>query len=201
MVVSGVPPRRLVLASASPARRRVLLQAGFAPDVMVSGVDEDIEAASTESLVLQLAERKAMAVAPRCPGSLVLGCDSMLEVDGQARGKPKDESAALEMWHSQSGRVGTLFTGHCLIDTARNTRRSAVAQTSIRFGEPEDDELSAYIASGEPLGVAGAFTLEGRGAPFVVGIDGDPSNVLGLSLPLFRRLLRELGVPLRDLWV
>jgi len=201
MVVSGVPSMRLVLASASPARRRVLLHAGFAPEVMVSGVDEDIEAASTESLVGELAARKAVAVAPRCPDSLVLGCDSMLEVDGRARGKPKDESAALEMWRSQSGRVGTLFTGHCLIDTSRNVRCSAVAQTSIRFGEPDDDELAAYIASGEPLGVAGAFTLEGRGAPFVVGIDGDPSNVLGLSMPLFRRLLRELGVPLSDLWV
>ena len=201
MAVSQAPHRRLVLASASPARRRVLVQAGFAPDVVVSGVDEDIEAISTESLVRELAERKAGAVAPRCPDTLVLGCDSMLEVDGRARGKPKDESEVREMWRTQSGRVGTLWTGHCLIDTARHVRRSAVAQTSVHFGEPDDEELSAYIASGEPLGVAGAFTIEGRGAPFVVGIDGDPGNVLGLSMPLLRSLLRELGVPLTDLWM
>ena len=179
----------------------MLLQAGFAPEVVVSGVGEDIEAASTESLVRELAERKAEAVAALCPDSLVLGCDSMLEVEGQPRGKPRDESEALEMWRSQAGRVGTLFTGHCLIDTSRKVRRSAVAQTRVRFGQPDDDELSAYLATGEPLGVAGAFTIDGRGAPFVAGIDGDPGNVLGLSMPVFRSLSRALGVPLADLWV
>jgi len=191
---------RLVLASASPARLRVLLAAGFDPEVVVSGVPEDIGISSTESVVRQLAERKAEAVGSRCPDSLVLGCDTMLEIEGRARGKPKDEAEALEMWRSQSGRTGTLMTGHCLIDTSRDARRSAVVRTVIRFGRPDDEELRAYVASGEPLGTAGGFTIEGRGAPFIEGIEGDPGNVLGLSVPVFRSLLRELGLSVTDLW-
>ncbi len=192
---------RLVLASGSPARLRVLRNAGFDPEVVVSGVPEDIDVTPTASLVRELAERKAEAVAPQCPGSLVIGCDSMLEVDGRARGKPGNEAGAIEMWRTQSGRTGTLMTGHCVIDTARNLRRSAVAHTLIRFAEPDDDELRAYVASGEPLVTAGAFTIEGKGAPFVAGIDGDPGNVLGLSVPTMRSLLTELGLRVTDLWV
>ncbi|HXY27896.1 MAG TPA: nucleoside triphosphate pyrophosphatase, partial [Acidimicrobiales bacterium] len=181
-------------------RLRVLQAAGFDPDVVVSGVPEDIEESSIESLVRELAERKAEAVASRCPDSLVLGCDSMLEIEGRVRGKPKSEPEALEMWRSQTGRAGTLMTGHCLIDTSRGARRGAVARTVIRFGRPEDEELRAYVASGEPLGTAGGFTIEGRGAPFIEGIEGDPGNVLGLSVPVFRFLLRELGFSVTDLW-
>jgi len=191
---------RLVLASSSPARLRVLRDAGFHPDVVVSGVSEDIESGPTESLVRLLAERKAEAVASVCPDALVLGCDSMLEVDGRARGKPKSAAEAIEMWRTQSGRCATLVTGHCLIDTARGNRRSAVARTTVRFGTPDEDELRAYVASGEPLGTAGAFTIEGKGAPFIEGIDGDPSNVLGLSVPVLRSLLRDLGRRVADLW-
>ena len=104
------------------------------------------------------------------------------------------------MWRTQSGRAGALFTGHCLIDTTSDLRRSAVARTIIRFGQPDDDELRAYVASGEPLGTAGGFTIEGRGAAFIEGIDGDVGNVLGLSVPVFRSLLRQLGCRVHDLW-
>lgn len=174
--------------------------AGFDPEVIVSGVPEDIDAESTEALVLALAQRKARAVAQGCPDALVLGCDSMLEVDGAAQGKPRDPAQVLEMWRSQSGRSGVLMTGHCLIDTSRGEQSSDVEQTVVRFGCPDEDELAEYIASGEPLTVAGAFTLEGRGGVFVDGVEGDPNNVLGLSLSLFRRLLRDLGYRASELW-
>jgi len=179
---------------------RVLQSAGFDPEVVISGVSEDISFDSTESLVLELAERKARAVALQCPDSLVLGCDSMLEVDGTARGKPTDESDAIEMWHSQSGRSGILITGHCLIDTNQDRQSSAVARTLVHFDRPDEHELRAYVSSGEPLRVAGAFTLEGRGGAFVRGVEGDPNNVLGLSLGVFRSLLKDLGHRLEDLW-
>lgn len=179
----------------------MLRDAGFDPSVVVSGVSEDLEAPSTEALVRELAIRKAEAVAARCPDCFVLGCDSMLELDGRARGKPKNGAAAVEMWRSQSGREGILMTGHCLIDTSRDLRGSAVARTIVRFGAPDEAELVAYVASGEPLETAGGFTVEGRGAPFVDGIDGDPSNVLGLSMPTLRSLLRKLGLSVSDFWV
>jgi nucleoside triphosphate pyrophosphatase len=178
----------------------VLRGAGFDPDVMVSGVAEDLESDSTESLVLELAQQKARAVADRCPHALVLGCDSMLDVDGIARGKPKDVAQAMEMWQSQAGRAGTLMTGHCLIDTRQKTQSAAVARTTVHFARPDEDELAAYVDDGEPLRVAGAFTLEGRGGGFVEGVEGDPNNVMGLSLSVFRALLRDLGYRSHDLW-
>ncbi|MEU3563220.1 nucleoside triphosphate pyrophosphatase [Kitasatospora sp. NPDC006786] len=194
--------RALVLASASPARLGLLRQAGLDPRVVVSGVDEDaITAATPAELALVLAEAKAKAVAAElADGELVIGCDSVLELDGRALGKPADAAEALARWQSMRGRAGVLRTGHCVIDTATGRQSSATASTTVRFGTPDDAEVAAYVASGEPLHVAGAFTLDGRSAPFIDGIDGDPGNVIGLSLPLLRRLLADLGVRITDLW-
>ncbi|MEV0601353.1 nucleoside triphosphate pyrophosphatase [Streptomyces sp. NPDC050315] len=195
--------RRLVLASQSPARLGLLRQAGLAPEVIVSGVDEDALTADTPGeLARVLAEAKADVVARRteAAGALVVGCDSVLELDGRALGKPADAEDATARWKSMRGRSGVLQTGHCVIDTESGRRVSATAGTTVRFGEPSDAEIAAYVASGEPLYVAGAFTLDGRSAPFIDGIDGDPGNVIGLSLPLLRRLLAEVGVEITELW-
>ncbi|MEU5192297.1 nucleoside triphosphate pyrophosphatase [Streptomyces klenkii] len=196
--------RRLVLGSQSPARLGLLKAAGLDPEVIVSGVDEDALTAATPGELAQvLAEAKADAVAarPEAAGALVIGCDSVLELDGQALGKPADAEDATARWKSMRGRSGILRTGHCIIDTATGRRVSATASTTVRFGEPSDAEIAAYVATGEPLYVAGAFTLDGRSAPFIEGIEGDHGNVVGLSLPLLRKLLAEVGVPITDLWV
>ncbi|MET9291311.1 nucleoside triphosphate pyrophosphatase [Streptomyces sp. NPDC003077] len=197
------PRRRLVLASQSPARLKLLEQAGFAPEVVVSGVDEDAITADTpDALARVLAEAKADAVSvrPEAADALVVGCDSVLELDGRALGKPVDAEDATTRWKSMRGREGVLRTGHCVIDNRSGRRSSATASTTVRFGEPTDAEIAAYVATGEPLYVAGAFTLDGRSAPFIDGIDGDPGNVIGLSLPLLRLLLSGLDVRITDLW-
>ncbi|MFI7384469.1 nucleoside triphosphate pyrophosphatase [Streptomyces sp. NPDC049813] len=195
--------RRLILASQSPARLGLLRQAGFAPQVIVSGVDEEAVTAPTPAeLALALAEAKAAVVAalPEAADALVIGCDSVLDLDGEALGKPADAAEATARWKAMRGRAGTLQTGHCVYDTASGRHVAATASTVVRFGEPSDAEIAAYVATGEPLHVAGAFTLDGRSAPFVEGIEGDHGNVIGLSLPLLRRLLGELGVSVTELW-
>ncbi len=186
--------RRFVLASASPARLRLLRDAGFDPEVIVSGVVEDVDD------VLELARRKARAVAATTPDALILGCDSMLLLDGVALGKPSSAADAVGRWQAMRGRSAALMTGHVLVDTAAGNEAFSVVSTVVHFGTPTDDEIKAYVESGEPLHVAGAFTLDGRSAPFVEGIEGDPGNVIGVSLPTVRRLLATLGVSVVDLW-
>lgn len=195
--------QRFVLASASPARRRLLVDAGFAPEIVVSGADETIEAtAEPREAVAELARRKATAVAADItePGVLVLGCDSMLEFDGRLHGKPGTADAARAAWRARRGRSAVLHTGHALWESGTGRMLVDTASTVVWFAEATDDEIDAYVASGEPLSVAGAFTLDGRGAVFIDRIEGDPSNVIGLSLPLFRRLLAAFDVPVTGLW-
>lgn len=203
---------RLVLASASPARLSVLRAAGVDPLVEVSAVDEDAllagaAGASPEQKVTLLAGAKATAVARRVadahPDAVVVGCDSMLHLDGELVGKPGDAATARRRWQAMAGRTGELLTGHAvlrLVDGEIDRVAEGHAVTGVRFAEPTDDELDAYLGTGEPLNVAGAFTLDGYGGWFVEGIDGDPSNVIGISLPLLRRLLGGVGVSAVRLW-
>lgn len=193
----------IVLASASPARLAVLRGAGLSPRVVVSGVDESAFAApTTAELVTQLASAKAeaVAVAEADAAAVVIGCDSLLDLDGRALGKPATAREATARWREMSGRTGTLVTGHCVINVATGQRAAGQARTSVRFGSPSEDEVAAYVASGEPLAVAGGFTLDGLGGWFVESIDGDHGNVLGISLPLTRRLLASVGVDVITLW-
>jgi septum formation protein len=179
----------------------VLRAAGLDPQVIVSGIDEDVfSAETTAELTQMLASAKATAVAASLRNGIVIGCDSMLDLDGTAYGKPADLVEAAARWHEMSGRSGTLYTGHCVIDIESGKRLTAAAATTIRFGTPTEDEISAYVGTGEPLGMAGAFTIEGLGGWFVESIDGDHNNVIGISLPLLRRLLGDLGVTIPDLW-
>jgi septum formation protein len=191
----------IVLASASPARLTVLRAAGLDPEVLVSGVDEDAYSAETTAeLVAQLAAAKAAAVASSVGTGLVIGCDSMLDLGGRAFGKPADQAEAIAMWHQMAGKSGTLYTGHCVINAATGQRAEAVAATTVRFGTPTDAEISAYVATGEPLNMAGGFTIEGLAGWFVDSIDGDHNNVIGISLPVLRLLLADLGVTIPALW-
>jgi len=192
---------RVILASGSPARLAVLRAAGLDPEVIVSGVDEDAyQAATTAELAGLLAGAKASAVAESLGDGLVIGCDSMLDLDGRAYGKPASPGEAAARWRVMSGKSGTLFTGHCVIDAATGRRAAAVAATTVRFGTPTEEEIAAYVGTEEPLVMAGAFTIEGLGGWFVESIDGDHNNVIGISLPLLRRLLRDLGVTIPALW-
>lgn len=195
----STPSRRLVLASSSPARLGLLRGAGVQPEVVVSGVDESTVTGPPADVALTLAVRKAMAVAPRCTDSLVLGCDSVLDLDGDALGKPADAPEAVRRWQRMRGRTGVLRTGHCLVDTRTGRDVAELASTVVHFAELSDAEIEAYVGTGEPLRVAGAFTIDGLGGPFVDGVEGDPHTVVGLSLPLFRRLLLDVGSALLEL--
>jgi septum formation protein len=205
---------RLVLGSASPGRLKVLRQAGIDPLVVVSGVDEDAVMAALGSntspgdVVRIMAQAKAdqvaaildSAVAADC---VVIGCDSMLYIDGRLVGKPASADAARSRWRSMGGRSGQLYTGHCLLrllDGNASQRASESASTTVHFATPTAADLEAYIDSGEPLAVAGGFTLDGLGGWFVDRIEGDPSNVIGLSLPLTGALLQRVGLSVAELW-
>jgi nucleoside triphosphate pyrophosphatase len=204
---------QFVLASESPARLKVLRAAGVEPVQYVSGVDEralieSLPEVEPEQLVAALAEAKARtvaeAVAAQHPDSVVVGCDSMLAHDGLLVGKPGSPDQARERWVRMGGGTGVLMTGHALLRIEGGlvgALASGTAQTSIRFGSPSPAEIDAYIATGEPTEVAGGFTLDGYGGWFIDGVDGDPSSVIGISLPLTRRLLVEIGVSIVDLWV
>jgi septum formation protein len=200
----------LVLASASPARLATLRAAGIEPTVAVSAVDEPAVLAAAGDVppaeaVLLLARAKARDVAPGHAGALVLGCDSMLEIDGRVLGKPADAAEAAGRWRAMRGRSGRLHSGHWLVDRREEAageaaEDGATSTTVVHFADVSDAEIDAYVATGEPLWVAGAFTIDGLGGPFVQGIEGDHHGVVGLSLPLLRTLLAARGVPITDLW-
>ncbi len=194
---------RVVLASASPIRRKILQQAGITPEVVVSGIDESaFTAGSPDELAVTLAVAKAQAVASKAEFSdaLVIGCDSLLVLDGQALGKPGSAEVASARWRQMRGGCGVLVTGHCVIDVAAQRQVSAAARTTVHFADISNEEIDEYVATGEPLHVAGAFTIDGLGGAFVTGIEGDHHNVVGISLPLLRTMLAELGVAWTDLW-
>jgi septum formation protein len=205
---------RVVLGSASPGRRKVLRQAGIEPLVVVSGVDEGalvaalgadpdpavVTAALAEAKATHVAKLLDRVVAMDC---VVIGCDSMLQSGGELRGKPESEAAAWLQWQVMAGTVAQLYTGHCVIrlrDNAIVYQRTETTATAIRFASPSADELSAYIATGEPMRVAGGFTLDGVGGWFIEAVDGDPSAVIGLGLPTTRRLIESAGLSLAELW-
>ena len=203
---------QVVLASASPARLSVLRAAGLDPLVEIADVDEDallaaLPEASPAEKVTHLAVAKATTVARRIagthPDALLIGCDSMLHVGGELVGKPGDPDTARRRWKAMAGGTGELVTGHAVLRLAEggiDRVAEGHAVTTVRFAEPSEAELESYLATGEPLVVAGAFTLDGLGGWFVEGIDGTPSNVIGISLPLVRRLLASVGVRVTDLW-
>ncbi len=205
---------RIVLASASQGRLRVLRQAGIDPTVIVSDVDEDALIASLdpelppEAVVAKLANAKALTVAAQLPEDLaadclVLGCDSMLYFNGTLRGKPGSAEVARREWESMAGSTAYLLTGHALLRVVAGVithTEGDTGSTTVHFGEPSEEDLTRYVNSGEPLNVAGAFTLDGLGGWFIDRIEGDPSNVIGLSLPLVNRLVGRAGLAIADLW-
>ena len=202
--------RKLLLASASPARLSTLRAAGVNPHVQVSAVDEPalLERTGTtdpEKVALLLAQAKAEDVAaspsPGWDDAIVLGCDSVLDLDGVALGKPENGADAVRRWQQMRGRSGVLRSGHWLIDLASDSRSTGgTSATTVHFADVSDEEIAAYVATGEPLYVAGAFTIDGLGGAFVTGIEGDHHGVVGVSLPLLRTLLGSLGVAWPALW-
>jgi len=195
---------RLILASASAGRLRLLRQAGFDPEVIISGVDESLFTATDPAeLVAALAEAKAAAVAASVSDGLVIGADSLLDLDGVVHGKPTDSADAERRWAALAGHSGVLRTGQAvqLVKDGEicGTDVSAAA-TTVHFGRPDPEELEAYLTSGEPVNVAGAFTIDGLGGQFIDSLNGDAGTVIGLSLPLLRAQAARLGIRLTDLW-
>lgn len=208
---------KLVLGSSSPSRKALLHAGGIDPFIHAPEVDEDAvltrhAGSDAKDKVLALAEAKAQAVAPFYPEDVVIACDSMLLLDGVLQGKPKTVERTVERWRAQRGKTAELLTGHCVVlpesaqleeDNSRDAERVRhleCVRTLIHFGSPSDADIRAYAEGGEPLFCAGAFTLEAQGAWFIDSIEGDPSSVIGLSLPLVRRVLAEHGVDISSLW-
>ncbi len=195
----GVP--RFVLASASPARRRLLQSAGIEPIVRVSNFDEStIQCRDPKQLVETLAQSKATTVADQFESELIMGCDSVLFVNGEIYGKPAHSNEAITRWHKMSGQIGDLYTGHALIDLSQHQTLVRCQVTRVYFAVLSDRAIQAYVATGEPLKCAGCFALEGRGGLFVEKLEGCHSNVIGLSLPLLRQMLSQLGYDVIDFW-
>ena len=205
----------LVLASTSPARLRLLRDAGIEPVVIAPGVDEERVAemamaagqiGNTADLVLLLAKAKAEAVVtnPLAHDALIIGCDSALDLDGESLGKPHEPEVAIERWKTMRGRSGRLYTGHWLIDNRVSQpmppASGKATSTVVHFANISDSEILAYVGTGEPLKVAGAFTIDGLGGAFLKGIEGDAHTVVGLSLPALRELTMSLGVDYPSLW-
>ncbi|WP_445635775.1 Nucleoside triphosphate pyrophosphatase [Nostoc sp. DSM 114161] len=195
----SIPP--FVLASASPARRRLLQSVGIEPIVRPSDFDESqIQLSEPAQLVKTLAQYKAQTVAPQFESGLIMGCDSVLSVNNQIHGKPADPSEAIARWRIMQDSFGDLYTGHALIDLKQNRTLVKSQVTRVYFAPMSDKAIKAYVATGEPLKCAGAFALEGFGSLFVEKIEGCHSNVIGLSLPLLRQMLAELGYDVTDFW-
>lgn len=202
----------LLLASASQGRRTTLERAGIEFDAMAADLDEDALLAAAGDLepaeaVLLLAREKAHAVLEASEGGyVVLGCDSMLEVDGEVIGKPHTSERATERWRELRGRTAVLHSGHWLVDDrdvedeGTGATIGATASAEVSFADLSDEEIEAYVATGEPLGVAGGFTIDGLGGPFITSVTGDPHAVVGLSLPLLRDLLGQIGIGVHELW-
>ena len=188
---------RLILASASPSRFRLLQSAGISPQVLVSGVDEEspeITALQPSEMVIALAILKAHTVKEMAPAnSLILGCDSTFEYNGQSLGKPESKENAIARCKLLSGKYGYLHTGHCLIDLKQGIEITERSSARVQFAQMSDDEIDDYVNSGEPLNLAGGFSLDGLSAPFITSIEGDPSGIVGLSLPLLRKMIITLG--------
>lgn len=195
---------RLILASASPARLQSLRSAGLDPEVIISGVDEDaITEERPDLLARVLAEAKGSAVLGSMTGDVVLiACDSVLEFEGRSHGKPGTPAQAVDQWRRIRGGQGVLHTGHFVVvrQSGREVTQSRIASTVVRFADLTDEEIHAYVATGEPLVVAGGFTIDGFGGAFITGVEGDPHNVIGISLPLLRQMLLDLGVAWQSLW-
>ncbi|MGF1522971.1 MAG: Maf family protein [Leptolyngbyaceae cyanobacterium] len=192
---------QFVLASASPARRKLLTDAGIPAYVCPSNFDEDqIQISDPAKLVLTLAQGKAEAVAPQFENALVLGCDSVLAFNGEIYGKPETPAAAIARWQQMRGQVGELFTGHTLIDTTCNRSIARCQVTRVFFAAVSDRQIETYIATEEPLRCAGAFAIDGKGSLFVEKLEGCHTNVIGLSMPLLRQLIQELGYDVTDFW-
>jgi septum formation protein len=199
MTPSSLPRPRIILASGSSSRKRLLESVGILPEVIVSGVDEELEhyqELQPSELVIALAIVKAHTVAEKLEpesNAVIIACDSTFEINGRSLGKPETAQRAIERCKELRGSSGLLHTGHCFIDTAKGIEQSHLVTTRVHFTEMSDSEIEAYVNTGEPLSVAGGFTLDGLSAPFIKAIEGEPSNVIGLSLPLLRQSLASFG--------